>query len=272
MKFYVLGPLEAGSQVTTQPPSPPMTRQLLALFLLHANRPVSVARCKEELWDGDAPASGVPNIHTRVLQVRRFLTSSATVEDAKKMLVTGNHSYTLKIGSGNIDVHDVDHHLRRARIAERDSDDLTLSFELRSALRLWRGPVLANVPVGMHLQSHVTRLEEWRLNIYEQCIDVELRMGWHRDLLHELGSLIAENPVHENFHAQYMLALYRSGRVVEALGVYRSIRERLVSEVGIEPTMRLRSLHAGILMGNLDEVPPWQGRGTGVRPALRVVS
>ncbi len=259
MKFYVLGPLGAGDQTTTDSPSPPKTRQLLALLLLHANMPVSVARCQQELWDGEVPASSVSNIHTRVLQVRRFLSSLPTVQDAKKTLVTGNHSYTLKIDPGALDVHDVEHHLRRARIAERDSDDLALSSALRGALRVWRGPVLVNVPIGVRLRPHVTRLEEWRLNVYERCIDVELRMGWHRDLLHELGSLIVENPVHENFHAQYMLALYRSGRAVEALDIYRRLRERLVNEVGLEPTLGLRSLQAGILMGSI-EVPRCRGR------------
>ncbi|GAA3072945.1 hypothetical protein GCM10020000_67220 [Streptomyces olivoverticillatus] len=38
--------------------------------------------------------------------------------------------------------------------------------------------------------------------------------------------------MHEGFPAQLMLALYRSGRRLEALEVYRSLRQRLVSELG----------------------------------------
>ena len=44
-----------------------------------------------------------------------------------------------------------------------------------------------------------------------------------------------------------MLALYRSGRQAEALDVYRSAREALVEEFGIEPTSALHELERAIL-------------------------
>ncbi len=59
--------------------------------------------------------------------------------------------------------------------------------------------------------------------------------------------LVAEHPLRERFHGQLMLALYRSGRQAEALGVYRLAREALVAEFGIEPTPALRDLERAIL-------------------------
>jgi hypothetical protein len=44
-----------------------------------------------------------------------------------------------------------------------------------------------------------------------------------------------------------MLALYRSGRQAEALDAYRTARETLVDELGIEPTPPLRHLERAIL-------------------------
>ncbi len=44
-----------------------------------------------------------------------------------------------------------------------------------------------------------------------------------------------------------MLALYRSGRQAEALGLYRQTRETLVDELGIEPTPELQRLEQAIL-------------------------
>ena len=48
-------------------------------------------------------------------------------------------------------------------------------------------------------------------------------------------------------HAQYLLALYRSGRQVDALAHYRRIRNRLGDELGVEPGTRLSNLHDAIL-------------------------
>ncbi|MBT2383348.1 AfsR/SARP family transcriptional regulator [Streptomyces sp. ISL-11] len=236
--------LEHGSP---QLPSAPKTRQLLALFLFNANAPVSVSQCIEELWGEDAPPTALQSIHTRVLQIRKFLANSLTPREAKRVLVTGNHSYTLRIGPGELDLHDLERQVRGARRAEAAADDRALSLILRDALDLWHGPVLADVSPGLRLQPHVTRLEEQRLTLREKCIDAELRLGLHQELLHELSSLIVQYPTHENFQAQHMLALYRSGRVAQALECYRTLRERLVSEVGIEPSLPLRALQAEIL-------------------------
>jgi len=51
----------------------------------------------------------------------------------------------------------------------------------------------------------------------------------------------------ERFQEQLMLALYRSGRQAEALGVYRALREQLNDELGLEPRERLRRLEQAIL-------------------------
>ena len=46
---------------------------------------------------------------------------------------------------------------------------------------------------------------------------------------------------------QLMLALYRSGRQVESLAVYRDARETLVHELGLEPGRSLQELEQAIL-------------------------
>jgi DNA-binding SARP family transcriptional activator len=63
-----------------------------------------------------------------------------------------------------------------------------------------------------------------------------LAAGRDQDIVAEVDALLADNPLRERFHAQRMLALYRSGRQAEALEAYREARRTLVEEVGIEPT------------------------------------
>lgn len=57
---------------------------------------------------------------------------------------------------------------------------------------------------------------------------------------------------HENLHAQFMIALHRSGRRGEAVDVYRRLRSTLVQELGLEPSARLRGLQKSLLVASLD--------------------
>ena len=55
----------------------------------------------------------------------------------------------------------------------------------------------------------------------------------------ELRDLAAEHPLRERLRELLMLALYRCGRQVEALEVYRCPREELVQAFGVEPRPEL---------------------------------
>ena len=72
----------------------------------------------------------------------------------------------------------------------------------------------------------------------------------------ELRSLIAEEPLRERLRAQFMLALYRSGRQAEALEAYRDARAVLVESIGVEPGPELRRLHEAVLCQDRALAPP----------------
>nr|MBA3787437.1 AfsR/SARP family transcriptional regulator [Actinomycetota bacterium] len=78
-------------------------------------------------------------------------------------------------------------------------------------------------------------------------LDAELVLGRHRELVGELDELAAQHPLHEPFALRLMLALYRSGRQAEALGIYRRTRTRLMDGFGIEPGRELHELEYAIL-------------------------
>jgi DNA-binding SARP family transcriptional activator len=62
--------------------------------------------------------------------------------------------------------------------------------------------------------------------------------------------LAARNPMHENFCAQLMVALHRSGSSWRALEAYQRLRTTLVRELGLEPSNKLRRLHHAVLSGD----------------------
>ena len=55
--FAVLGPLTASADDAEIPLSSAVHRAVLAMLLLHANRPVSADALAEAIWDGDPPTT-----------------------------------------------------------------------------------------------------------------------------------------------------------------------------------------------------------------------
>ena len=91
------------------------------------------------------------------------------------------------------------------------------------------------------------RLEDLRLLVTERRLEAELGRGRHADVLGELRELVRDHPLRESSHALLMRALYYSGRQAEALEAYRSAREALVSDLGIDPGPALQELQGRML-------------------------
>jgi hypothetical protein len=78
-------------------------------------------------------------------------------------------------------------------------------------------------------------------------VDIDLALGRHFDLIAELQQLTSEHPLRERLRGLLMLALYRCGRLSEALAVFRETRRNLHDELGVEPGQLLQELHQQIL-------------------------
>lgn len=120
----------------------------------------------------------------------------------------------------------------------------------RAALSLWQGEPLADAESDALRLREVPRLDEMRLQAVETRIDADLHLGDYADAIVELERLVAAHPLRERFHAQLILALYRSGRQAEALAAYQHVRSVLVHELGAEPGAELRELHQRMLTGD----------------------
>ncbi|HMD94055.1 MAG TPA: AfsR/SARP family transcriptional regulator [Trebonia sp.] len=118
---------------------------------------------------------------------------------------------------------------------------------LTTALDLWRGMPLADIPSESLCGRARPSLERLRLQAIEWRVEADLRLGRHANLVLELEALTAEHPLRERFHAQLMLALYRSGRPAEALAAFESARQTLAEQLGVHPGPDLRRLHERIL-------------------------
>jgi len=262
MKLGVLGPLTLTSGDNSYLPTAPKQRQRLSLLLANIGYEVSLGQCMEELWDGAPPRTAPSAVQTYVLQIRRLLAQVpeiGSLPQAHRILQTSTRGYLLSTDIGELDTDEFDRRLRAAQAVSRQRDPAAAAELYARALDVWRGPALADVELGPRLQLYVTALEESHLLALEERIEAELTLGRHHELLSELYVNVMRYPTNESLRAQLMLALFRSGRQVQALHAYRELRQALHNELGVDPSLKIRRLHQAILASDssLDvDVPP----------------
>lgn len=250
MNVKVLGSLNAEMNGISIVPTAGKPRQILALLALYPDRVVPVSTLMEEVWGTDLPQSSLTTLQTYILQLRRMLGAAMGPDlggSAKDVLATRYGGYLLHIPAEAVDVYRYEQLAAEGRQAFDNGEDERAASLLREALGMWEGPALVDVRVGPILEIEVLRLEQSRLVTRERRIDADLRLGRHIELIAELTDLIARHPQHEGVHSQAMVALYRSGRQAAALDVYRRLRQRLIDELGVEPSPQLQRLHQAML-------------------------
>jgi predicted ATPase/DNA-binding SARP family transcriptional activator len=247
MEFRILGPLEVIEGDRLVALGRGKERALLAVLLLHANEVVPSERLIDELWGEAAPTTVAKSVQVYVSHLRRALRGGGAGDGADGLLVTRAGGYMLRLEPGQFDLDRFERLLRDGRRALAAGEPERAAGTLREALALWRGPPLVDFGYEPFAQAEIARLEELRLAALEERIEADLALGRHAELVAELETLVAAQPLRERIRGQLMLALYRCDRQAEALDVYRQGRERLVEELGLEPSPALQRLEQAIL-------------------------
>ena len=246
MEFRILGRLEVLGDGRPVVLGGDKQRTLLALLLIHANRPLSSDRLIDELWGEQPPASAAKTLQVHISRLRKALGQPAG-KNGDAVVLTRERGYELRVDSDSVDA------LRFERLVDEARGELAggrvdrAASVLGEALSLWRGPPLAEFAYERFAQAEVARLDELRVGALEELVEAKLALGGHAEVVGELAALIAEHPYRERLRSQLMLALYRCGRQAEALQAYQEARKKLVEELGIEPGERLRELERAIL-------------------------
>jgi WD40 repeat protein/DNA-binding SARP family transcriptional activator len=233
LEFRMLGPLELTTGNGPVHLGGRRQRGVLAILLLHPNEVVPVEQVADELYAGSPPATANAQVRDHVSNLRKLVGAA---------LETRSPGYLLRVGSDELDAARFESLVEAAIEALARGDDQGAAVRLREALALWRGPALADLADEPYAQAAIGRLEELRLIALERRIEADLRLGRSGALVGELETLVAQHPLREGFREELMLALYRSGRHAEAVGLYHEGRRALVDELGIEPSAKLRGL------------------------------
>ena len=244
MRYRILGPLEVRPGPDWQPVRAAKNRALLAALLLYSGQIVSADRLIAEMWGDDPPESAAKAISVHVFRLRQLL-----ADPDGEQLTTRAPGYLLRCRPGELDARVFEARAAAGRRLLAAGRAAEAAAELARALRLWRGPALADVPRSAQIGTEADRLEEARLAALELRIEADLRCGRPGELVPELRKLTAEYPLREGAWGLLLRALAAAGRHAEAVAAYGQARAAIADELGTEPGPALRELFQLLLTG-----------------------
>ena len=256
----ILGPLEIvaadGNRIEV---ASPIQRRLLAFLLLSRQSTATIEMLADAAWPEDElPAASTVRYHLSML--RDALSPGRDRGDLGPIAsVPGGYRLT----GARLDAAEFEDLARQGRDLLVE-DPKRAGEILKRGLGLWRGPALADFRYEEFAQVSARRLEELRLGCLEDRIGADLACGAGPELVAEVKDLVERHPYRERLRGHLMVALYRSGRQVEALRVYREARRLLGDELGIDPMPELAAIEERVLLhdASLDGTPAEPGGRT----------
>jgi predicted ATPase/DNA-binding SARP family transcriptional activator len=253
MQFLVLGPVEIAADNRRVTLGSSRQRVLLAVLLAARGQAVSSDRLIDAIWDDTPPPSAQKSLHSHVSRLRRALAAAAP--DGADVVATEPDGYRVDLEGHDLDADRFEMLVARAR-QDLDADPEGSARQLDQALGLWRGAAFGELADLEFLRAGAVRLEELRAGAIADRVDARLAAGDHQAVIGDLQAVVAAEPLAERPHSQLMLALYRSSRQADALAVYQQLRQRLVEELGVDPSPEVQELYQRILQQDTDLAAP----------------
>jgi predicted ATPase/DNA-binding SARP family transcriptional activator len=199
------------------------SQAVLAALALSPGSAVPVSRLVDLVWGDAPPPTAEKTLQWHIAQLRKGLGLDAIVR-------TGA-AYRLDVDRDAVDVARFQRHL--------DAGDID------AALVEWTGTPLAGLDAPGLAATLDGLVEQWL-----GAVEVDLGRRVDTDPQAAIGpltELAARHPFREGLWALLMTALYRVGRQRDALAAFRTARQHLVEQLGVEPGPPLRELEARIL-------------------------
>lgn len=236
---------------------PRRERAVLALLVLAQGNAVNTESAIDMLCGDNPPVSARAMLHNYISRLRVLMVGPEH-SGAWNLISHDTGEYRLRLTADNLDILEFQQVIGLAR-ATADAEPACKRYA--EALALWRGQVLADVPL---LQNHhsVVMLGAERIRAVLEFAERAKKAGLSSHVLPHLEEMASITPFDEQVHAALITALSACGRRGEALRVYEEIRRRLDEELGVSPAPS-----SGKLSGKL---PRTRSVGIHVRSALEL--
>jgi predicted ATPase/DNA-binding SARP family transcriptional activator len=228
-------------------------RMLLARLALEPGQVVPTEALIDGLWGETPPSDATNALQSLVSRLRRSLRNGT-----EGVLESHPAGYRLAVSRDDVDVYRFEQLAGRGREELRAGRPEAAAATLKAAIDLWRGPAMADVADAPFAGTATARLAELHARAVEDRIEADLVLGRHDEVLAELRTRLAAEPLRERLTVLLVKALYLAGRQAEALAAYETTRRALADELGVEPSTELREMHLAVLRRDpeLNPAPP----------------
>ncbi len=210
-------------------------RTLLKLLTLERGRPVTADRAVDVLWGDDVPARPVDQIGVLVSRLRSAIgTDRISRSDAGWSLA--------------VDWFDVSELELRVDEAGRATSASMALAAARAALSLVRGELLADEPDAQWAAAELASAARTVARARLLAAEAALAAGQPGDAAAEAERILDHDPFDEAALRALMRAHAAVGRPASALAAYARVRERLTTDLGVDPSRETEELHTAILL------------------------
>ena len=252
LRFRLLGPMEIVLEGRAVALPGIAERALLAQLLLSPGRTIAASMLIDRLWtESSLPVDPTNALQIRVSKLRRSLKANHSPD----LVTREGVGYRANVDPETVDAIDFANRIRLARAATAAASGHEVGLEALetnleaydAALELWRGEPFSDFNTEHWAINEAARLHALRHTALTERAQAALALGRHDEVVHDLEPIVGGDPTLESLAGLLMVALYRGGRQADALEVYAKTRQTLDEELGLEPSVTLRSLQERVL-------------------------
>jgi DNA-binding SARP family transcriptional activator len=179
VRFALLGPVQVhGDDGGLVEIRGALRRTLLAALLLHRGSAISADRLGDLVWGDRPPAAVTTSLYNQIMRLRQAL------GDDGALIRAVSPGYLIHVAPAELDLTEFTDLCADARRAAAASDWSACSTLFTTALALWRGEMLADVP-ALHDHPAIHQYTEDRLLALQGRIEADLNLARHDELIGE---------------------------------------------------------------------------------------
>jgi len=251
LRIHVLGELQVWRDGEPVPLGSVQQRAVLGLLALACGRPVSRGELIDLLWPEHPPPTAVNVVQTHVKRLRRALEPERSARAPSAVLPSVDHGYALRLDSEQLDLSRFRRMVDTAHAARRGGDAERALALLEEALRIWRGPPLADVGF---LADHpvIVGLTGERWSAFDVYADAAVEAGRAAEVVVDVEEAARSRPLDELAQARLVRTYRALGRRGDAVAAFQAARTRLVDALGVGPGRELTAAYLDLLKDEPD--------------------